>query len=431
MRNEPHRRPRLSTLVCFLCVGVLFFFVGVGWAVCLTAGYQQKRKGEFAQLLANRMATRFNPRTQIRLLPTHPNPLPRRLNSWEQYGALNRDTELFLLWLENKEVVYSALVEEDDSAMQRVIEEMLPRRSQPIGLTAQQMTGAVDVEARSIEEDIDQVDLPHPLVPSEAPVAEPSPPPPLPPQIVIDDEPMNEDAEDLRMDSDGEEPSPESPSSPPPVPAPPRSEVADQSIDPPPPTASAPPSVVQRRRLSSDSTAMPPPPPRPPRSVVAAATSVADAPPYPPMVPVSVATSAPSVHPLPPPPTAAFTRAPAPSATTTASAAPVPASTRPAVTQKRPREAPTVVYDDDDATTTISSAMHVPPPLPPLPIMDEVELMERQKLLQNLEDLRRNFKKSITSGDRRRPTTPPPISSSPFPSHPFGFGFGLVWGVWR
>lgn len=103
------------------------------------------------------MTSRFNPRTQIRLLPVHPNPLPRRLKSWENHGAtVGPDTELFLLWLENKDVVYANLLSADESVMQRTIEAMMPRRSQPIGLTAQQMIGIADVEAQKIEEDIDR-----------------------------------------------------------------------------------------------------------------------------------------------------------------------------------------------------------------------------------------------------------------------------------
>ncbi len=116
------------------------------------------------------------PTPQIVLLPEHPNPLPRKIKSWDQYGKLAGDTELFLLWLENKDVIYASLVADDDDAMQRTLEDMLPRRAQPISLTARQMIATDDAAAddpatEEEEEGVGAADLPTPPEP-EAPMPE-------------------------------------------------------------------------------------------------------------------------------------------------------------------------------------------------------------------------------------------------------------------
>jgi hypothetical protein len=174
------------------------------------------------------------------------------VGTWTEYGPVRPDAELFLLWLENKDVLYNHLQLTDAATMQQ-------------RLTAAE-AGRATLKAQA-------------------------------PPVVLEDETVDDDpdtvVDDAADDGDELEPEPEQVN--------PREAEVDEGEDvsqftPPPP----PPPPPEAR--------MPPPPPRPPRSTVTlTATMVSStaprAPPRPPppppesTVPLSEAT-----EPLPPPP---------------------------------------------------------------------------------------------------------------------------------
>lgn len=351
------------------------------------------------------------PTPQIVLLPEHPGPLPRKIKSWDQYGDLTGDTELFLLWLENKDVIYASLVADDDDAMRHTLEEMLPRRAQPISLNARQMIATEEAQADDIaaeEEDEEEgrdADLLLPLrdesaTPPEEEEEEAAAAAPR----ADDDPPAEEDA------VGGDDPD-ETMMIPPP---PPSLKPSEQMVTPPSP--------------ESEGGPAPTPPPPPPASVLSSLTRMTPVPPPPPPEPskrVLPVLRAPSVYSRPPPVSTASMPPPPPRAprrplppTPPPSSSPLPppsrsppppprSATTPAVRRPPERSADVASAYGGGGAGSGSAASYYPASETNAaedPV-DAGDALERQKLLGDLDLLRMKFKKSVIPPDIEKQNT--------------------------
>lgn len=356
-----------------------------------------------------------------------------------------------ILLLVNKDAVYSHLLDDDDDLMQNIIEDQLPRRAQPIALTAQQMTGAVDIEAQSIEDDL----LGREPGEEEEEV-QPSPEaPPLP--ATVSDNNDDDEEEPVASESDNDSPMCDEEEVN-------LANIVGENVVPPAddktPDNPRPPPVAT---TGSSNIIMPPPdplppkqrdraPPRPPSSVMSSASApfhaagvVATTPAPPSERPMTVdrvnrrttppsevcstsgaVTTAPA--PMAAPPRHAATVQPRPAETETASASPSQRQTTgslqsgaaaPSVVVRRPvtttraskrfREEISSDADEFDSTVSQSQESTTPNSTGVFRIEnctvtndEDPEELERQALLEKLDLLRMKFKKSVASGGRIR-----------------------------